>query len=490
MLRPTNGLRVLVRACHSAGGPRAGYDAATSSGYFRPDPMQLAALDHLEKVYARVSTAHTAAGPAGVYLHGPVGSGKTALMDLLLQSCRGAGASCRRLHFHELMEHAHRQMHKKRAPPEIGADLAAEASLVCLDEMALTDIADAAIVTRLLEGCVSGGAAVVTTSNRRPEELYWNGLNRHVYIPGFCEMLGRRGVVVHELQAEGDTDYRARRADQGTRRKAEASAVGGDVSGDGAEAAAGGARYHWPADGAAAAAIRRSFEARGGALGRVRLPLGESGRRGLDLPLANRVGCVVSFATLCGSALGAADYLELARRYELLAVEGVPALTPEDHNAARRFITLIDVWYDQGKELPPLAASPWTWTASLHASSCEQELHLSSAVPLPQLFSGMHEEGMRASLGSLSTYAQADPVPAATSVRGFGGASAGLTSTWMGDGTEWSATGLMGVSMAALNGLQDAAFAQRRAASRLLEMSAADSWPPPARSAAAGGQDR
>mmetsp|Transcript_3182 Transcript_3182/g.9183 ORF Transcript_3182/g.9183 Transcript_3182/m.9183 type:complete len:103 (-) Transcript_3182:174-482(-) len=102
----------------------------------------------------------------------------------------------------------------------------------------------------------------------------------------------------------------------------------------------------------------------------------------------------------------------------------------------------------------------------------------------------MHEEGMRASLGSLSTYAQADPVPAATSVRGFGGASAGLTSTWMGDGTEWSATGLMGVSMAALNGLQDAAFAQRRAASRLLEMSAADSWPPPARSAAAGGQDR
>lgn len=121
-------------------------------------------------------------------------------------------------------------------------------------------------------------------------------------------------------------------------------------------------------------------------------------------------------------------------RYELLAVEGVPALTPEDHNAARRFITLIDVWYDRGKELPPLAASPWTRTASLHASSCEQELHLSSAVPLPQLFSSMHEEGMRASLGSLSTYAQADPVPAATSVRGFGGASAGLTSTCLGGG--------------------------------------------------------
>jgi len=98
-------------------------------------------------------------------------------------------------------------------------------------------------------------------------------------------------------------------------------------------------------------------------------------------------------------------------RYELLAVEGVPALTPEDHNAARRFITLIDVWYDQRKEL-----------------------HLSSAVPLPQLFSSMHEEGMRASLGSLSTYAQADPVPAATSVRGFGGASAGLTSTCLGGG--------------------------------------------------------
>ena len=61
-------------------------------------------------------------------------------------------------------------------------------------------------------------------------------------------------------------------------------------------------------------------------------------------------------------------------RYEMLAVEGVPALTPEDHNAARRFITLIDVWYDQRKELPPpLAASPWTWTASLHGCRCEQE---------------------------------------------------------------------------------------------------------------------
>ena len=167
------------------------------------------------------------------------------------------------------------------------------------------------------------------------------------------------------------------------------------------------------------------------------------------------MGCVQGEAPLAAS-----DYLALSEHYAVLGIEGVPELTTAHHNAARRLITLIDVWYDRGLEL-----------------------HLSSpAARLEDLFTGLHAE-LPDDDAIGAPPAAAPPAAAAAdhhsvSMRGEGGASARLSSTWIGDSTEWSATGRLGVSLSALSGLQDAAFAQRRAVSRLREMGCAQTWPP------------
>lgn len=412
------------------------------SGDWLADAAQHEASGLLQQVHDSLGQVHSSIG--GTYLHGPVGSGKTALMDLLVDSCEAG--QVRRFHFHELMCHVHGQMHRGKIVPEIGVALGSETPLLAVDEMQLTDIADAAILARLTAALCTAGAKLVITSNRAPEELYEGGLNRHVHVPAFCASLRAHGMQVHRLASERG-DYRELAA--------------------GPTAAA--ARFHCPPSRAANVEMRRVVGELGGqpaaedgaaadaadadgatdASG-AWLPLG--GGRGLRLEHAAGGACLVSWQALCVEPLGAADYLRLSRAYHTVAVAGVPQLTPELHNEARRFIAFLDVWYDRGGGLL-----------------------LSAAVPSAQIFAPLQPEAMRAAAEwSGAAAAVVGDVTTAT-VRSEGGSSSGWATTYLAGDTEWSATGRLGVSLAGLAGLNDAAFAQQRATSRLKEMLGA-SW--------------
>ena len=181
------------------GGPLPLLSGLVRRGDWLPDRAQREVVEVLQRVYTGVAQPAAAggggdgeaAGVGGAYLHGPVGSGKTALMDLLASSCEAG--QVRRLHFHELMGHVHAELHRGLSVPAIGAALGAATPLLCLDEMQLTDIADAAIVSRLVAAVCGAGARLVFTSNRAPHELYAGGLNRHVHIPAFCAALQAHG---------------------------------------------------------------------------------------------------------------------------------------------------------------------------------------------------------------------------------------------------------------------------------------------------------
>ena len=469
-------------ARHAISGPSALLEDAVTSRGWHVDEAQATAAAHLQKVFEAQICGAMHGG--GIYIHGPVGSGKTALMDMLVAAATMAGKGCHRFHFHELMQHAHRAMHAGDEVPAIGRALGHDASLICLDEMQILDIADAAIISRLLEGILSTGAAIVTTSNRPPEELYAAGLNRHVYIPQLCETLKARGVLTHSLRS-ANGDYREVRVANAERRAASTSSIA-SISSSSAVSSSSclpppppPPRFHLTEADASAASrqlscLRHSLEQRangngggsggggsgGGRLTRYSIALG--GGRSLSV-VGNSQAALMDFWELCGSPLGAGDYLELSRQFDCLALVGVPALSPELHNEARRLMTLIDVWYDRGKEL-----------------------HLSAAVPIELIFADvtevqierhLHGSGAAGS-GAAGSGANAAPAAAAPAqisgqsvfMRGAGGASAGLTSTWLADGTEWSATGRLGVSLAALSGMQDVAFAQRRTVSRLREL--------------------
>ena len=448
---PARPLTELSRSSISlAAGPSALLSAAITNDGWRVDEAQRTAAELLQRLWEHRVQGEQA-DLAGIYIHGPVGSGKTALMDLTLQAGTTAGLTCTRMHFHELMRYAHQQMHtEKLSPSEIGRALGADANdLLCLDEMQITDIADAAIVSRLLSGILEAGAALVTTSNRPPHELYLGGLNRHVYVPALCATLASAGVVQHCLEADGG-DYRDVLTAVASRRRTAAES----------ESAS---RYYPERRGLVA-----SLESRGGPL-RPHPPLALSRSRSMPIRRANDGCCVLTFEEVCDAPLAAHDYLTLAERFRVVGLEDVPALTTEHHNAARRLIMLIDVLYDR-----------------------QVELHVASTTPLERLFDGLasaaavaseHTDGARGTVGAIrgqrTPSAGGAPLGGATvSMRGEGGASARLSSTWMSDGSEWSATGRLGVSLAALSGLQDAAFARRRAISRLREMCLSDNWPP------------
>ena len=400
-----------------------------SSGDWLPDAAQHQASGLLQRVHDSLGQSDGSIG--GTYLHGPVGSGKTALMDLLVDSCEAG--QVRRFHFHELMCHVHGEMHRRKTVPEIGEALGSETPLLAVDEMQLTDIADAAILARLTASLCTAGCKLVVTSNRAPEELYEGGLNRHVHVPAFCASLSAHGVQVHRLASERG-DYR-------------------ELS----EGAAAAARFHCPPSCAATVALRRAVGELGGAMGgapaaadaddagRGWMPLG--GGRRLRLEHASGGACLVSWEALCVDPLGAADYLRLSHAYHTVAVAGVPQLTPEMHNEARRFIAFLDVWYDRGGALL-----------------------LSAAVPPAQIFEPLQPQAMRAAAEWSGAAAAVVGDATTATVRSEGGSSSGWATTYLAGDTEWSATGRLGVSLAGLAGLNDAAFAQQRATSRLREM--------------------
>jgi cell division protein ZapE len=227
----------------------------------------------------------------------------------------------RRVHFHAFMQEIHRGMHAARqtgvddALKPVADAVAKEVRLLAFDEMQITDITDAMIVGRLFQLLVDQGVVIVTTSNRPPEDLYKNGLNRALFLPFIAYL--RERFDVQEL--ESPNDYRQHRL-QGAR------------------------VYFHPAgqSGAAIDAIWNNLA--GGTPGEV-LVLEVNGRR-VEVPrFANGVARA-SFWDLCARPLGPADYLALAQEVRVLILEGIPQLSASNYNEAKRFVTLIDALYE------------------------------------------------------------------------------------------------------------------------------------------------
>lgn len=267
----------------------------------------------------------------GLYVYGEVGRGKTMLMDLFFAACPVKNK--RRAHFHEFMADVHDRVHTYRQrikagefadrdPIElVGADLAAQAAVLCFDEFHVTDIADAMILGRLFTQLFARGVVVVATSNVAPDDLYKDGLNRALFLP-FIALL-KEHMEVDRLEAR--TDFRLEKL------------VGVKV-------------WHVPADDAATAAldvtwqqVTRGHDSRGHELvvkGHI-----------LRVPRAALGAARFNFQELCGQPLGASDYLRIAQEFHTLMVDHIPVIGAEQRNEAKRFITLIDALYDHAVEL-------------------------------------------------------------------------------------------------------------------------------------------
>ena len=305
----------------------------------RPDPAQaraVEALDRLAAVFRRKNLLEALFGsrgdePAGVYLWGGVGRGKSMLMDLAFAHIDIHPK--RRVHFAEFMLETHARLKKAREKGEgdpiepVAEQIALEARLLCFDEMQVTNPADAMILSRLFGKLIGEGVRVVTTSNRPPRDLYLDGLNRELFLP-FIELIEKRMLVV---AVDGPTDYRLERL-------------------SGVEV------WHVPNGPEATADLSRAFFQLTDypVEDRAKVPseaLDVGGGRTLHVPKSLKGVAVFSFKRLIGEPRGAADYLAIARRYHTVILVGIPVMGPEMRNEAARFVTLIDALYEHKVKL-------------------------------------------------------------------------------------------------------------------------------------------
>lgn len=318
---------------------RAAYDELIAANELRPDPAQERAVEALDKLGDSLAsrgflTRLFNAGSAqleGVYLWGGVGRGKSMLMDLAYAHIDASPKA--RVHFNEFMLETHARLKTAREkgdgdPIERVADLIlAEARLLCFDEMQVTNPPDAMILSRLFEKLLRKGLKVVTTSNRPPQDLYRDGLNRDLFMP-FIELIERRMRVV---EVNGPTDYRLDRL------------TGVEV-------------WHVPNGLEATAALSRAFFQLTDypVEDRAKVPsedISVGSGRTLHVPKSLKGVAVFSFKRLCGEPRGAADYLAIARRYHTVIIVGIPVMGPEMRNEAARFVTLIDALYEHRVKL-------------------------------------------------------------------------------------------------------------------------------------------
>ncbi|KAL1620689.1 ATPase [Diplodia seriata] len=354
-------------------GPIAEYNSRVESGRLRDDEHQRGIIDNLQALHVTLSkyqpppVVHPTIEslqppkksllgslfgskeegwkpvisenlPKGIYMYGDVGSGKTMMMDLFFDTLPTNIKYKTRIHFHGFMQQVHKELHKMKLKhgndldlvPFVAADIAAKSQVLCFDEFQCTDVADAMILRRLVESLMAHGVVVVTTSNRHPDDLYKNGIQRDSFIP--CIQLLKSRLRVINLDSQ--TDYRK---------------IPRPPSGV----------YHHPLDESAKTHADRWFrflgdfeddpphEAKHEVWGRE-----------LTVPRASGKAAMFSFNELIGRATGAGDYLELVRNYEAFIITDVPGMSHKSRDLARRFITFIDAVYESRAKLVLTTANP------------------------------------------------------------------------------------------------------------------------------------
>jgi cell division protein ZapE len=312
------------------------YQAAIAAGNLRPDPAQLAILPALDRVCAELAASprknlfRRSPDPVrGLYLWGGVGRGKSMLMDMLYDAVT---VPKQRRHFHAFMQWVHAEMNVARkrgvddAIAPVADKLAADVRFLAFDEMQISDITDAMIVGRLFERLFAAGVTVVTTSNRAPDDLYKDGLNRQLFMP-FIALLKDRTEVIELASPQ---DHRQGRL-------------------------AGAQTYFTPITAASRATVAALWDdlTHGKS---APLVLHVKGRE-VTLPGFHNGVARATFYDLCGRPLGPADYLTLADAVRVLFIEDIPNLGSENFNEAKRFVTLIDALYEGRVRLIASAAA-------------------------------------------------------------------------------------------------------------------------------------
>ncbi len=328
-------------------GPLERYRAELQRSGFVHDPAQERAAIELQRVYddllaarareqglMRRVAARLGRGSSepvtGLYLWGGVGRGKTHLMDLFFDSIPFRERL--RTHFHRLMQRVHLELREcagRKDPLRlVGARIAREARLLCLDEFYVSDITDAMLLAGLFEELFARGVTLVATSNVAPDELYRDGLQRSRFLPAI-EMIKRHARV---LNVDGGIDHRLRVLERAR-------------------------LYHSPLDQAAEASLRQCFSSLAPDVPGTERILSIAGR-----PIrARRCSGDVAwfdFAELCDGPRSQNDYIELAREFRTVLIGGVPVFTAGKDDQARRFINLVDEFYDRGVKLVLAAAAP------------------------------------------------------------------------------------------------------------------------------------
>ncbi|QIE55425.1 cell division protein ZapE [Pikeienuella piscinae] len=332
-------------------GPLARYREMIASGALEDDVAQRLALEKLQLLHNRLKDydpwkgkrvargffgwgregAKKDADLNGLYIYGGVGRGKSMLMDLFFDAA--PVEKKRRVHFHAFMQEAHRGIHNARQAGDddpiktVAKAISRDTVLLCFDEMQITDITDAMIVGRLFEKLFKRGTVIVATSNRPPDDLYKNGLNRQIFLP-FIAMLKEK-LDLHLL--ESPTDYRQSRL------------RGREV-------------YHTPLGPDADAAMDATWDELTGGREGEPLTLEVNGRE-VVVPCFHAGVGRGSFADLCARPLGPGDYLAIAAEVRTLMLDRVPRLGLANANEAKRFVTLIDALYEAKARLICSAAA-------------------------------------------------------------------------------------------------------------------------------------
>ncbi|MFC5527449.1 cell division protein ZapE [Rhodanobacter ginsengisoli] len=329
--------------------PSARYHEGVAAHRWESDPTQLALLPELDRMHAALCCEPAAenglfgrlksllgseppAPVAGLYLWGTVGRGKTFLMDLFAASLPH-GVALRR-HFHRFMGEVHeslRELGDRQSPlVEVAAGLAARCRVLCLDEFLVNDIGDAMILANLLEALFARGVSLVTTSNTAPANLYKGGLQRARFLPAIA-LIERR---CHVVEMASSHDWRLRALTQAP-------------------------VYLTPPGAEAHRTLERTF------LHQARGPIEHDGTlriNGRDIPFHKRADDILwfEFAALCEGPRAVADYIALAQAGATVIIANVPQFTVYSEDAAKRFVQLVDEFYDHHVKLVLSAAAPIT----------------------------------------------------------------------------------------------------------------------------------
>jgi cell division protein ZapE len=322
--------------------------ALVAAGELKPDPAQEAVANRFDALATALEApppgllgrlfGKARLRPRGLYLWGGVGRGKSMLMDLFVGSL--AIASKHRVHFHAFMAETHARIAEARKGEsgdpvrQVAEQLAADTRLLALDEMQVTNVADAMILSRLFGALLEAGTTIVTTSNRPPSDLYKDGLNRDLFLPFIALLETKLDVVA----LDGPTDYRLQR-------------MGGMPV------------FYTPNGEAARTAMSELFFKMTDfpVEDRAHVPaatLALASGRSLHVPKSLKGVAVFSWKKLLAAPTGASDYLAIARTYHTVFLVGVPVMDEAMRNEASRFIAFVDALYDWRVKLILAADAP------------------------------------------------------------------------------------------------------------------------------------